>query len=107
MIDLRYMRGRLLALATLVPPDLDQETEEVVARLLEGEDEVGLMEVLGRLDLPEKARRKLLLIREAREVSLRLNEYARTLPLPHRKIEEGYRLIRRIKDEFAWLQAEP
>lgn len=106
MIDLRYVRGRLLALATLVPPDLEREMEKVIAKLLKEEDERGLMEVVGRMNLSEKARKKLELIEEAREVSLKLNEYSRTLPLPHKKIEEGYRLIRRIKDEFAWLGAE-
>lgn len=104
MLDLRYTRGRLLALGSLVPANLDEEESRLVAKLLEEENEPALLERLEGMALPEKGRRKLELVKRAREVALKLQEYWKAIPLPHREIEESYKILRDLRDEFELLR---
>lgn len=103
MLDLRYTTGRLLALGSIVPANLDEDQSRLVAKLLEEQNEPALFELLEGMGLSSKARRKLELVKQAREVALKLQEYWKAIPLPHKEIEESYKVIRDLRDEFELL----
>lgn len=100
MVDLRYTRERIRVLRALVPTNLGQDYGKLVTTLLEEGNERALLELLERMELPEKLKKRVKLIKQARDVSLKLLEYSRMIPLPHRDIEAGYKTLREVQDEF-------
>jgi hypothetical protein len=87
-------------LRTLVPTTLDQDYGKLVATLLKEGNELALLELLEGMELPEKLKKRVELIKQAREVSLKLVEYSKMIPLPHRDIGAGYKILREVQDEF-------
>ena len=104
--DLRYRRGRLEALYAVQPPHLPEEERVALARLLQAQNEEGMVRHVERLSLTPRSRQRVEIVKKAREVGETLNEFSRLIPLPHDDIAALYDALRVLKDDYERLTWE-
>ena len=106
MSDLRFRQFRMKVYARLCPSELVPAEREEFVRLLDGEDEDGMEGFFRRVPLDAKLIHVLRILREARELGVRLNVLDRTVPtLPHREVSECYRRLRTLGEQVEDLEA--
>lgn len=106
MADLRFATFRMKAYARLCPPNISPDERELFVRLVDRQDEDGMVAFLSRHPANTKSQQVRKILQEARDIGDRINVLDRTLPsLPHAEISDCYRRLRSLGDEIASLEA--
>jgi len=106
MLDIRYRIDRMKALCALRESGLTETQAQQLDELRRAQDEEGMFALLEEATLPEAAKKKLEILKQAKLIGERLTQLSRVIPLPHEKIQELYPQIREIKLAYERLTTE-
>lgn len=106
MLDIRYRIDRMRALHALREDGLTETQAQQLDELWRAQDEEGIFALLEGATLPQAAKKKLDILKQAKLIGERLTQLSRVIPLPHEKIQELYPQIREIKQAYERLTTE-